>query len=52
MQVHQNYYMIVIWVLINGLQDITLRNYEQNSVKDDKITKIKGKEISKAPPKK
>jgi len=44
--------MIVIWVLINGLQEITLKNYEQHSLKDDKITKIKGKEVSKSPIKK
>ncbi|VVC25973.1 Hypothetical protein CINCED_3A011321 [Cinara cedri] len=45
---HQNYYMIVIWVLINGLQDITLKNYEHNSIRDDKIIKTKGKEILKS----
>lgn len=44
LQVHQNYYMIAIWILINGLQDITSKNYENNSIKDGKKTK---KEISK-----
>ncbi|XP_026807089.1 E3 ubiquitin-protein ligase UBR4 isoform X1 [Rhopalosiphum maidis] len=44
--VHQNYYMIAIWILINGLQDITLKNYENNSIKDGKVTKTK-KETSK-----
>lgn len=48
-QVHQNYHMIVIWVLINGLQEITFKNYEQNSIKD---IKIKGKEVLKVPIKK
>lgn len=38
--------MIAIWILINGLQDITSKNYENNSIKDGKITKTK-KEISK-----
>lgn len=41
--------MIVIWVLINGLQEITFKNYEQNSIKD---IKIKGKEVLKVPIKK
>lgn len=41
--------MIVIWVLINGLQEITFKNYEQNSIKD---IKIKGKEVLKIPIKK
>jgi len=36
--------MIAIWILINGLQDITSKNYENNSIKDGKKTK---KEISK-----
>ena len=43
--------MIVIWILINGLQDITMKNYENNSIKDDKVTKTK-KEISKPTAKK
>jgi len=44
--------MIIIWVLINGIQEITLKNYEQNITKDNKITKIKVKELLKAPIKK
>jgi len=43
--------MIAIWILINGLQDITIKNYENNSIKDEKVTKTK-KEISKPPAKK
>lgn len=43
--------MIVIWILINGLQDITVK-HEQNSTKEDKITKVKGKETIKTPIKK
>lgn len=44
--------MIVIWILINGIQDITLKNYEQNSLFDDKGIKVKVKEISKQSAKK
>lgn len=38
--------MIAIWILINGLQDITLKNYENSTIKDSKVSKTK-KETSK-----
>lgn len=41
--------MIVIWILINDLEDMTLKYYEQNYLKDNKITKIKGKEETSKP---
>lgn len=48
LQVHQNYYTIVVWILINGLQDITLKNYKQNIVKDPITNKTRGKDVSKS----
>lgn len=41
--------MIVIWILIKDLQEVTLKHYEQNYIKDDKITKVKGKEETSKP---
>lgn len=52
LQVHQNYYMIAIWILINGLQDMTSKNYELNVLKDEKVIKVKGKETFKSSAKK
>jgi len=44
--------MIVVSVLISAFHDIAVINYEYAIIKDDKITKSKGKEISKPPLKK
>ncbi|XP_050533339.1 E3 ubiquitin-protein ligase UBR4 [Daktulosphaira vitifoliae] len=44
--VHQNYNMIVTWVLLNGLNDIVLKTYEVNPIKDEKVIKHKGKDVS------
>ncbi|XP_025419971.1 protein purity of essence-like [Sipha flava] len=40
--------MIVVWILINGLQDKTLKNYEQNIIKDSLVNKTKVKDLSKS----
>jgi len=44
--------MIIVCVLISAFHDIALINYEYAIIKDDKVTKNKGKEISKPPLKK
>lgn len=40
--------MIAIWVLINGLQEITLKNYAQHLLKDEQVLINKVKEVSKS----
>jgi hypothetical protein len=44
--------MIVVWILINGLQDKALKNYEQNIIKDSLVNKNKVKDLSKSSTKK
>lgn len=40
--------MIIVCVLINAFHDIAIINYEYAILKDDKVTKNKGKEVSKS----